>query len=100
MWRKVLLVGVVLLAGCSMGEEQVSIETQLDLDSEESAGSKITQEYKPTLQPVVETQASISLPNLGPAPEWTNEVWLNTDQPLRLVDLKGKVVLLEMWTFG
>jgi hypothetical protein len=55
---------------------------------------------KPTLQPVVETQATISLPNLGPAPEWTNDVWLNTDQPLTLVDLKGKVVLLEMWTFG
>ena len=100
MWRKVLLVGVVLLAGCSMGEEKVSIETQRDLDSGESVGSEITQESKPTLQPVVETQSSISFPNLGPAPEWTNDVWLNTDQPLRLVDLKGKVVLLEMWTFG
>ena len=100
MWRKVLLVGVMLLAGCSMGEEQVSIENQRDLDSGDSAGSEIAPESKPTLQPVIETQASISLPNLGPAPEWTNDVWLNTDQPLRLVDLKGKVVLLEMWTFG
>ena len=39
------------------------------------------------------------LPNLGQAPELTNTVWLNTDQPLRLADLRGKVVLLEMWTF-
>lgn len=40
------------------------------------------------------------LPVLGIAPELTNEVWLNTDSPLRLADLKGKVVLIEFWTFG
>jgi uncharacterized protein YcfL len=40
------------------------------------------------------------LPNLGEAPELTNEVWLNTDYPLRLANLRGKVVLLDMWTFG
>lgn len=40
------------------------------------------------------------LPNLGAAPELTNEIWLNTDQPLRLKDLRGKVVLIDMWTFG
>jgi thiol-disulfide isomerase/thioredoxin len=39
-----------------------------------------------------------SLPDLGPAPELTNSVWLNTDSPLRLADLRGKVVGLEMWT--
>jgi len=41
-----------------------------------------------------------SLPDLGPAPELTNNIWLNVEGPLRLVDLRGKVVLLEMWTFG
>lgn len=41
-----------------------------------------------------------SLPDLGPAPELSNETWLNVDAPLRLADLRGKVVLLEMWTFG
>jgi thiol-disulfide isomerase/thioredoxin len=39
------------------------------------------------------------LADLGPAPELTNMVWLNVDHPLRLADLRGKVVLLEMWTF-
>jgi len=41
-----------------------------------------------------------SLPDYGPAPELSNEVWLNTAQPLPLSSLGGKVVLLEMWTFG
>jgi hypothetical protein len=40
------------------------------------------------------------LPDLGPAPELLNEIWINTDQPLRLADLRGKVVLLEMWTYS
>ncbi|MEW6086461.1 MAG: redoxin domain-containing protein [Chloroflexota bacterium] len=40
-----------------------------------------------------------SLPDLGLAPELTNDIWLNVDSPLRLADLRGRVVLLEMWTF-
>ncbi len=40
------------------------------------------------------------LPDYGPAPELENDVWLNVDGPLRLADLRGRVVLLEMWTFG
>lgn len=41
-----------------------------------------------------------SLPDPGTAPEPTNETWLNVDSPLRLADLRGKVVIVEMWTFG
>lgn len=44
--------------------------------------------------------ATIEFPVLDPAPELTGETWLNTSSPLRLTDLRGKVVLLEMWTFG
>ena len=43
---------------------------------------------------------SSSLPDLGPAPELTNDIWLNVDAPMRLADLRGKVVMVEMWTFG
>ena len=42
---------------------------------------------------------SAALPDLGQAPELTNTVWLNTAAPLRLANLRGKVVGLEMWTF-
>mgnify|MGYP002625984115 FL=1 len=40
------------------------------------------------------------LADLGPAPELHDGQWLNQDTPLKLVDLRGQVVLLEMWTFG
>ncbi len=59
-------------------------------------------------EPEIESKAAnealqplqVDLDDLGLAPELANETWLNTDQPLRLEDLRGKVVLLEMWTFG
>ena len=41
-----------------------------------------------------------ALPDMGAAPELAGDTWLNADAPLHLADLRGKVVLLEMWTFG
>ncbi len=54
---------------------------------------------RPGLRGLEASEAS-EYPDLGPAPELENTVWLNTDGPLRLADLRGKVVLLDMWTFG
>ena len=34
-----------------------------------------------------------------PAPELANTTWINS-APLRLQELRGKVVLLEFWTYG
>jgi hypothetical protein len=35
------------------------------------------------------------------APEFPSGLeWINTSQPLSLEKLRGKVVLLEFWTFG
>ena len=44
-------------------------------------------------------QVLAEYPPLGAAPELRNEQWLNSE-PLRLAELRGKVVLLDMWTFG
>lgn len=46
------------------------------------------------------SKANASLSDLGPAPELSNTTWLNVDSPLRLANLRGKVVALEMWTFA
>ena len=45
------------------------------------------------------TAGKTAYPDLGPAPELVGDIWLNTRAPLRLVDLRGKVVLVDMWTF-
>jgi len=68
----------LILFGCA-SQQQSDIEPQ----AEESAMPKLA-----------------SLPDLGPAPELTNTTWLNVDSPLRIADLRGKVVIVEMWTFG
>jgi len=40
------------------------------------------------------------LPNLGPAPEFTGIThWINSE-PLTLQELKGKVVLVDFWTYS
>lgn len=58
-------------------------------------------------EPLVDTDQAllvapleVDVPNYGPAPELTNDIWLNVAGPLRLSDLRGNVVLLDMWTFG
>ena len=40
------------------------------------------------------------LPVLGKAPEFSGIVhWLNTDHPLTMAELRGKVVLIDFWTY-
>lgn len=44
--------------------------------------------------------STLQLASLGQAPELANTTWINTEESLRLADLRGQVVLLDMWTFG
>lgn len=54
---------------------------------------------KPLARAVQPQPSPTPLRDWGPAPELNNKVWLNTPAPLHLANLRGKVVLLEMWTF-
>lgn len=48
-----------------------------------------------------QTVMKIKLDNYGPAPEFAGiNNWLNTNKPLTLQDLKGKVVLVDFWTYS
>ncbi|MBI2037452.1 MAG: cytochrome c biogenesis protein DipZ [Candidatus Magasanikbacteria bacterium] len=41
------------------------------------------------------------LPNYGQAPDFKNIIsWINTDKNLTMNDLKGKVVLVDFWTYS
>ena len=47
----------------------------------------------------VETQ--IRKTDRSPAPSFDGALaWINTEKPLKIEDLKGKIVLLDFWTFG
>ncbi len=42
----------------------------------------------------------VHTPESKPAPEIKAEKWINTDKALTLESLKGKVVVIEFWTFA
>lgn len=57
----------------------------------------------PTTTAVPETppQATPSYAGTVPAPEFPAGLdWINTPQPLQLGELRGKIVLLDFWTYG
>ena len=95
-----LFIFALVLVGCS-----VAGGTQVGKDITESIPTGNSTIGPPsstdrTMKASQESQTSTLLENLGPAPELTNKIWINTAAPLRLADLRGNVVLLEMWTFG
>lgn len=82
----------ILLASCTAVQEESSANSQVVEPTNVVPSPEVTE--TPTMIPVLQ------LPDLGPAPDFNNEIWLNTDQPLNLESVRGKVVLVEFWTFG
>jgi cytochrome c biogenesis protein CcdA/thiol-disulfide isomerase/thioredoxin len=74
-------------------EESAYAQRKLDRLAGNTGGLKTT----------APTSASAKLPNYGPAPEFVGIAdWLNTpgDRPLTLTGLRGKVVLVDFWTYS
>ncbi len=53
----------------------------------------------PAPSPTAPSSTASSLSEPRPAPAWANRSWLNTDHPLTLAELRGRVVLLNFWVF-
>lgn len=83
-----LVFTIIILSGCASNPAPL-LETEVNGSQADSA-----------IKESVSSKPTVKLPDLGEAPELTNEVWLNVDHPLRLADLRGQVVLIDMWTFG
>lgn len=73
-------------ASVTLIEDNKTVQTQLD----ELTGTQTLKESKGS-----------DLTNYGAAPEFTGIVnWLNTNgEPLTMAELKGKVVLIDFWTY-
>ena len=95
----------LIITGCSSYTSNSSGGLSQQSEIEPAAGDDalVSQspgvDEQPTSSPTVRTIRA-ELEDYGPAPELTNDTWLSGSQPLRLAELRGKVVLLDMWTFG
>ena len=80
------LVLAIVAAGCTTGSaEQPGVET-----TSTTAG--------PIEQPALVEQ---SYAGTVPAPEFPQDLdWLNTSEPIEMAQLRGKIVLLDFWTYG
>jgi cytochrome c biogenesis protein CcdA/thiol-disulfide isomerase/thioredoxin len=71
-----------------------------DVISQELAS--VRQSGGPPIVPPDQLDQSVNLQNYGPAPDFTgNQRWFNTPggEPLTMSDLRGRVVLIDFWTY-
>lgn len=98
---------IVVLTGAAMSLQNdvpayaTSIENHLVTCSVQSQLDRLDGEHKNTFAACGEHHANLAL--LGEAPNFTGiTAWLNTkgDRPLSLHELRGKVVLVDFWTYS
>ena len=87
-----LILLLIVLTGCARSPSPLPTEVATD------ATAAATSSPLPEEEDTVPTR---SYAGKIPAPEFPpNLDWLNTGRPLTLAQLKGKVVLLDFWTYG
>ena len=82
---------LLILAACAGSQPEPTAATN-------SGGVQIL--ASGTVVPPSRAPIQVDLPDLGAAPEILNETWINSETPVTLASVQGKVVLLEFWTFG
>ena len=102
-----VVISGLALAACSAQTADVepAVEPVPSAAAESASPTEIvveTAENEPVIEvlPTPTLAPAIRLENLGPAPEIANDTWINSDAPLTLASQRGKVVLMEFWTFG
>lgn len=105
----ILLILAFALPACAVnGDEEATVSAtavpvekiEAAVETAEVASETPDSSEAPLAVPTEEAPVFSELPVLGAAPEWNNDVWINSETALPLQDLRGKVVLLEFWAFG
>src|SRR5450631_1699758 len=91
--RIVPLLLLVAATACSVGGVSFNLNIPNNNAAANTSAKAAPATFKRSDDPLVAN-------DIGVAPEFTNDTWLNTSKPLRLADLRGQVVLMEFWTFG
>ncbi|MFN2190507.1 MAG: thioredoxin-like domain-containing protein, partial [Candidatus Promineifilaceae bacterium] len=87
------------VAGLSETDNGESSSAEPATTAEPTASAESAAPAEPTES--TEDAAKQSFAGNVPAPAFpTGLDWINTDSPLALTDLRGKVVLLDFWTYG
>jgi thiol-disulfide isomerase/thioredoxin len=106
--RKVLIVGLVLalaLVACnsttSLKETTTPQTASATATTETGRPAETNDSNKEDEKENQMASDERSYAGKQPAPEFPPGLdWLNTDRPLTLAQLKGKVVILDFWTYG
>jgi hypothetical protein len=87
------LIGLSFLVACGSNAQSEDLKSA-------SIGPSVSEPAKNAATVAPTPLPTLSLPDLGLAPDFVNDLWLNTDTPLSLETLEGRVILVEFWTFG
>jgi thiol-disulfide isomerase/thioredoxin len=108
-FRALLLFLLLFLSACGSADPATPTPAPADdpadpvATAEKNTADEATPSTTTNDEPDDNPEANVNQRFAGtvPAPEFpTGLDWLNTERPLTLADLRGKVILLDFWTYG
>lgn len=94
-WWLAAITSTLIMTGCAMQPAIMADQTTLSAEEAADAQTRSVESGLTVEQLLLLDQ----LKSQGVAPELTNDTWFNSE-PLQLANLRGKVVIVEFWTFG